>query len=239
MWIAQKLRKARDRLAARDSSALIHYCLPAPAVYRKFYNQEQFFDAVDWSNWDAVIDGFERRINGWYFDHMRGGHASYLDLCSLCALIDFFSLHQAKLFWHSPTIYKEFLRKLDPEFRRKLPQRILVTRHERGSWRSGWLKDVADVFYAGVRCSLHHHGDLSSYAGMSGSGELAKLFPNAGSSLCGGHSYTLVVFDPCVLKTRLAAWFSAYCAALRTNPASQDASHFKARMRAIFGISIQ
>jgi hypothetical protein len=201
-----------------QTASRIVYALPVASKFRKYYNQDQFFDEVDWSDWTTVIDGFEKQFDKWYFAHMSGGHASYMDLCALCALVEVFSHYQSDKDWHEPKNYKEFLRKLDSVFRKKLHTPISITRCEAGIWKPGKLKDFADVFYAGVRCSLHHHGDLASFAGMSGTGKLAEERSDAGESLCHNYIYPIVVFDPAELKNRLRGWLTTYCADLRTNP---------------------
>ena len=55
------------------STARIVYALPDISVYKKFYNQGEFFHDVDWNNWNSVVNGFEARFEKWYFDHMTGG----------------------------------------------------------------------------------------------------------------------------------------------------------------------
>lgn len=216
----------------------IDYALPHAQVYKKFYNQDEFFHDVDWQDWNAVVDGFETRFEKWYFQHMAGGHASYLDLCALCALVEVFSYYGFDKEWHEPRHYKEFLRKLDPVFRRRLGTEILITRLEGDRWKPGKLKDFADVFYTGVRCSLHHHGDLASFAGMSGTGEVAVERPSAGRSLCGTHSYSIVVFDPGELKIRLREWLRTYCMELKGSPSGEAANRFRTKFQRDFGIAI-
>lgn len=102
---------------------------------------------------------------------------------------------------------------------------------------SGGLKDFADVFYTGVRCSLHHHGDLAPFAGMSGTGVLAKELTGAGESTC-GRTYSIVVFDPWRFRDTLEVWFRGYCADLRNNPQADKAKRFRRRFEADFAISI-
>jgi hypothetical protein len=237
MWFLKLARKMRTLVSPTRGTKQIVYSLP-DAVFRKYFNQDEFFDRVDWSDWKAVVDGFEKRFDKWYFAHLQGNHASYVDLCALCALIDVFSLYQSRTSWHAPKTYKEFLRKLDPAFRKPLQSPISVRRHEQGAWKEGSLRDVADVFYAGVRCSLHHHGDLSSFAGMSGTGQLAQERPNAGFSLDGKYSYSLIVFDPGVLKIHLRRWLANYCSDLRRNSGSDEARAFRARILTDFGTTI-
>jgi hypothetical protein len=220
----------------RDTSQIV-YSLP-DAVFRKYFNQDEFFDEVDWGDWKAVVGGFEKRFDKWYFVHLQGNHASYVDLCALCALIDVFSLYQSGTSWHAPKTYKEFLRKLHPAFRKQLQAPIRLSRYEQGAWKDALLKDVADVFYAGVRCSLHHHGDLSSFAGMSGTGQVAREHPNAGFSVDRRQSYSLIVFDPGVLKIHLRRWLATYCRDLRLDPGSPQARAFRTRILTDFGISV-
>jgi hypothetical protein len=157
---------------------------------------------------------------------------------ALCALVEVFSHYSSEKEWQDPKHYKEFLRRLDPVFRTHLPAPVEITRWEAGRWKRGKLKDYADVFYAGVRCSLHHHGDLASFAGMSGTGQLAVGRANAGRSLCGTYGYSLVVFDPGQLKIRLREWLRGYCTGLKQEPGGSDARRFRDRFEMDFGIRI-
>jgi hypothetical protein len=100
------------------------------------------------------------------------------------------------------------------------------------------LDDFADVFYSGVRCSLHHHGDLASYAGMNGTGQLLKEIPNAVKSTCGTVTVSLVIFDPGKLKGALEKWLAKYCLELKKSPTSCAAKNFKRKFFNDFGIPI-
>ncbi len=221
-----------------SQSHQIIYALPDIRVFKKCYNRDAFFHDIDRSDWGAVIDGFHARFEKWYFANMNGGHSSYLDMCALCALVEVFCHYEFEKAWHEPKNYKEFLRKLDPVFRRQLGAPISVTRNEGGRWTAGKLKDFADVFYTGVRCSLHHHGDLASFAGMSGTGQLAIEKPSAGQSLCGNHQFSIVIFDPGCLKASLERWIREYCDELRASPTGQKATRFRDRFENDFGIQL-
>jgi hypothetical protein len=223
---------------ATGSVSRIVYSLPCDSVFRKFYNKDILFRDVDWKDWDGVIDGFRNRFGKWYFDKIAGGDASYVDFCALCALVEVFSHYDAARDWHDPGNYKEFLRKLDSKFRMRLSEPITITRCEAGVWKVGKLKDIADVFYSGVRCSLHHHGDLASYAGLAGTGELAKVHTKAGASQCGVYIYTLVVFDPQVLKGMLEGWLAKYCDKLKAEPSGPVAANFRKTFLNDYGIAI-
>ncbi len=222
----------------RSDAGQITYALPCPAIFSKFYNIDTKFKDVDWDDWRAIVDGFTKRFTDWYFVRMAGGDFSYLDFCSLCALIETFTHYTYEHFWHHPGNYKEFLRKLDPVFRTRLARPTVVSRFERGKWRYNTLKDYADVFYAGIRCSLHHHGDLASYTGMSGIGEIARQFPDAGRSACGRYSYSLVVFDPGKIKEALHSWLVRYSDDLKAHPRSDRADIFRQNFCVDFGITI-
>ncbi|MCP3957762.1 MAG: hypothetical protein GY719_07905 [bacterium] len=245
-WYSSKEKRDRfmGTLNTAPPGARIIYALPDVAVFKKCYNKHQFFDDIYWGDWAAAIDGFEQRFEKWYFEHMLGGHASYLDFCALCALVEVFSNYESDRDWHEPKNYREFLRRLDSVFRTRLNSSIVTTRWEAGSWKEGKLRDFADVFYAGVRCSLHHHGDLASFAGMHvehgerKAGELAVVRAAAGKSLCGSHEYPLVVFNPAELKSRLRKWFHDYCNDLRRAPLSARAGQFRKKFMNDFGITI-
>ena len=230
-------RLTRTRTTPVGDTRIVYH-LPSGTVYKKYYNKDSYFADVDWEDWAAVVDGFESRFKNWYFGQFHGGHASYVDFCALCALVEVFSHYDSGRDWHEPKYYKEFLRKLDSVFRTKLRHPVQITRCEAGSWRVGKLKDFADVFYAGVRCSLHHHGDLASYAGMSGTGKLALEVENAGESTCHIHKYSLVVFDPAILKAKLYDWFQQYCQKLRSSPNGDTATQFRQTFKNDFGIPI-
>jgi hypothetical protein len=171
---------------------------------------------------------------------MKGKDSSYLDFCSLCALVEAFTHYHGDKDWHNQHNYKEFLRKLDAIFRKRLSNPITVTRYDnsKSKWTQSTLKDYADVFYTGVRCALHHHGDLAPYAGMHGTGTIAIEKPNAGKSICGGYSYSIVIFDPSEIKKSLQRWLDRYCNDLKADSASPRSLHFRQTFQNDFGIVI-
>lgn len=218
----------------------IVYSLPNPAVFSKLYNYKTEFQHVNWTQWNDVVDGFQDRFTEWYFRRMPiPDHGSYMDLCTICALIDVFTHYTNPKDWHDQQNYKEFLRKLNPVFRTKIFPPTEITRFRDNRWTNGKLKDYADVFYAGVRCSLHHHGDLACYAGMSGlDGPIAIERPNGGTSQCRNHTFTLVIFDPGALCAVLQNWFNGYCQRLKRYPTSSEALLFKQKLRNDFGVVV-
>jgi hypothetical protein len=233
------LRWIKKLFVSRSPSpGRIIYSLPSSAVFSKYYDRDIPFKDVDWTNWSAVVDGFYKRFDAWYFQNMVGGHSSYVDLCCLCALVEVFAHYTNEKDWHDPGNYKEFLRRADSIFRKRLAKPVVVTRFEGNRWNQGALRDYADVFYAGVRCSLHHHGDLASYAGMSGTNQIAREFANAGQSTCGKYTYSLIVFDPGKIKEMLRLWLKRYCDDLKTNPTSKAAGIFRQTFQRDFGITI-
>lgn len=218
------------------------YRLPEPTVYKKFYNKSLRFDQVDWSDWEAVIDGFRLRFEGWYLEPLgefpKTGHEAYPVFSAMCALVDVFTHYSSKTGRRDSRDYKAFLRRLDPLFGSALTSPTEVSRWVGGQLRVQKLVDYADVFYAGVRSSLHHHGDLEPYAGMSATGTLAKEYPGAGKSTDGTRSYSLVVFDPWIFRQILMAWFVRFCEDLRKDPRSEQAISFRQRFEEDFGITI-
>jgi len=220
----------------------ITYALPCSAIFSKMYNKDTTFDSVTWSDWRKVVDGFQSRFIDWYFnplgDFPKTGNEAYPVLCAVCALIDAFAHYDRDKDWHEPKHYKEFLNTMNSVFRKKLTKKIKTSRCIRGSWINGTLANYADVFYTGVRCSLHHHGDLAPFAGMAATGIIAKEFKDAGKSTCGTRSYPIVVFDPWVIRDELRMWFNKYCDDLRINNSSDRADRFRKRFRSDFGITI-
>ena len=220
----------------------ITYALPKSNIFSKYYNKDIEFKDVNWSDWNIVVDGFKSRIIGWYFEPLSvfpsTGHEAYPVLCAMCALIDVFTHYDFEKDWHEPRHYKEFLRKLDSIFRTKLQNQISTSRLVSRGWEMGVLKDFADVFYTGVRCSLHHHGDLAPFAGMSAGHKIAWENCNAGMSVCKKFSYSQVVFDPWRLRDALDSWFNNYCQYLKEKPHSNRAKSFRNRFTLDFGITI-
>ena len=197
---------------------------------------------MNWSDWKSVVDGFQSRIIDWYFDPLAAfpntGHEAYPVLCTMCALVDTFTHYDRDCDWHDLRHYKEFLRKLDPIFRTKLSIKITTSRLRNRGWETGKLKDFADVFYTGVRCTLHHHGDLAPFAGMAAGPKIAWQNSNAGTSVCGKYSYSQVVFDPWKVRDALRLWFENYCKELKAKPQSDRAKFFRKRFATDFGIII-
>jgi len=230
------MRFFRNRPLSSDGKVI--YALPDHNIHSKFYNKDTEFKDVNWECMNSVVDGFQMRFISWYFDFLKGGDQSYIDFCSLCVLIDIFTHYDRDCEWHDQKHYKDFLRCLNPIFRRRLISPITTSRFRSRSWQLTQLKDIADVFYTGVRCSLHHHGDLAAFTGMRRTGEMVKEFPNAGSSVCGNYTYSLIIFDPEELKIALIDWFTKYCDDLKRNPMSRRAMSFRRRFREDFGITI-
>ena len=226
----------------KSNGTKITYALPYSSVFSKYYNKNMEFKDVDWSDWNMVVDGFKSRIVGWYFEPLAifptTGHEAYPVLCAMCALVDVFTHYDFKKDWHEPRNYKEFLRKLDPVFRTKLTNKIMTSRLHRRGWERGKLRDFADVFYTGVRCSLHHHGDLAPFAGMSAGHKIVWENRNAGTSVCKRYSYSQVVFDPWRLRDAMDNWFQNYCDDLSAKPHSDRAKAFRNRFAIDFGITI-
>ena len=227
-------------LFKKPPSGRIAYNLPDPAVFSKWFNYRTEFRNVNWTQWNNVVDGFHERFTEWYFNRMPvPNHGSYMEFCAVCALIDAFTHYTSAKDWHDQRNYKEFLRKLDPIFRKRLSPPTEVTRFKDNGWAQGKLKDYADIFYAGVRCSLHHHGDLACYVGMRGlGGPIAIERANGGTSQCGRYSFTLVIFDPGAVRIALQNWFNRYCQNLKKKPTSPEALLFKQKLRNDFGVNV-
>lgn len=239
----------------------IVYDLPATTVFTKFFTFNTAFlpntkgiPHVDWKNWNQVIDKYEERILVWYIypvdEQVSNKHGSvnpaYPLMFTLCAFIDLLTQYMHNLDWHSQKEYQKFLRSHIPEFNGALANPIEYTRAGRkGDWKQSKITSTAELFYAGFRCSLLHHGDLAAFCGMSalapgpgGAPTLLKVIPNAGTSSGGTHHYDLHIVDPSVLKDRVVAIFKKYCNDLRSNPGSQMAADFKSRFEQDYGVRI-
>lgn len=255
-WPFRKLFYFDDSVPNR-----IVYDLPAPAAFTKFFTHNTAFlpnpkgvPHIDWTNWNHVIDKYEERILVWYIypvdEQVNNKHGSmnpaYPLMFTLCALIDLLTQYMHNLDWHSQKEYQKFLRTNIPEFSGQLSTPIEYTRAgRRGDWKQSRITTTAELFYAGFRCSLLHHGDLAAFCGMSalqpsptGAPTLLKVISTAGTSSDGVYSYDLHIVDPSVLKDRLVATFKKYCNDLRANPTSQLATNFKARFLQDYGVKI-
>jgi len=245
----------------RSSVGKIVYGLPDPAKFTKAFNAQKAFlpnakgmPPVDWTKWKDVIDEYESRVLVWYIhpvdEQINNKHGSvnpaYPLMFTLCALIDLLAQYAYDLDWHSPKHYQRFVRDKLPEFNATLTSPIEYTREDRnGGWQQSKLKTRAQVFYAGFRCSLLHHGDLASFCGMTalqpdaaGTPTLLKVIPNAGTSLDGKHSYDLHVVDPTTLKNRVIGIFRQYCNELRANPNSALAKSYRRKFEQDYGVKI-
>lgn len=248
MTISQILRFfSFTRLKKNTSASRIVYLLPDTGL-KKCFNLERLFSDINWGDWQEVIDEFEKRVAGWYFHRLptsRDLHAAYIVLSTVSALVDTLSQYERGLDWHDDRQYCDYLRKKFPGFRNSLANPFPVTK-ARGKnptvWTPKMLKDVAHVFYSGVRCSLLHHGDLASYAGMSSFGphgtKLFRQIQSAGQSKCGSHVYSLTIFDPWRIAKRLEVVFKEYCEELRRKPKGRLAENLQKQLRESFGVSI-
>ena len=74
---------------------------------------------------------------------------------------------------------------------------------------------------------------------MNHTNQIAKEIKDAGKSVCGKYTYSLVVFDPGMLKQALESWFQKYCDDLKRDPLSDKAKTFRKRFEDDFGIIIK
>ncbi len=213
-----------------------------PDRYTKFYCIGTAFKDLDPSNWDAVAEGFRSRIIDWYFKPLSGfpttWHEGYPVMCTMCAIIDLLTQYEFNKPWHVPKQFKHFLRTKMRIFNTKLSQPITVSKLEGGKWVSRPLEDYAEVFYTGIRCSLHHHGDLAPYAGICAQSQLVEETPKAGKSECGTYEYSLITVDPWKLRDEMEKIVHDYCNHLKSRPRCEKARFFRERFHEDFGIVI-
>jgi hypothetical protein len=241
----------------------IIYQLPQPAIFTKAFNTRKAFQAnpkglppVDWSDWNETINEYRRRIIDWYFQPVSNNPVTnsqgdfdpaYPLMFTICAFIDLLTQYRFGLEWHSPKKYKQFLKDYIPEFKEPLSRPITYSvyweRHK--IWQKATLKTRSDVFYAGVRCSMLHHGDLAPFCGMTalpqdaGKDVLMREYVNAGKSACGKHTYSLLVFHPYVLKERILTVFNTCCADLIADPTAPRANDFRRKFEEDYGIPLK
>lgn len=222
---------------APNRTRIIHN-LPDPHVYRKFYCDGKYFDEMNWKDWDAVVEGFRSRVRDWYFTPLEPikENSGYVVMCAMCAIVDVLTQYEYNLNWHNQKRYRQFLREKIPEFQTKLSQPVQVNAAPFRQAGPRELKDFADVFYTGVRCSLHHHGDLASYAGISDVALICEV-PDGGTTQSGS-KYPVVIVNPRRFFEKIKEIVDDYCDYLKKNPKSKRATRFRDRFAEDFGITI-
>ncbi|MFZ5865411.1 MAG: hypothetical protein ACOYXY_05995 [Thermodesulfobacteriota bacterium] len=225
--------------APREPQPRIIYNLPDENIYPKFFCDGQYFHEMNWKDWDAVVEGFRSRVRDWYFTPLEPikENSGYVVMCAMCAIIDLLTQYEYGLNWHNPRKYKHFLREKIPAFGKKLSRPVQVSVSRGDGWEKRKLKDFADCFYTGVRCSLHHHGDLAPYTGISDV-KLIHEFPDAGTSQCGKYQYPIVVVNPRDLFEKIKKIVNDYCDDLKRDPKSERAKRFRTKFAEDFGITI-
>lgn len=138
-----------------------------------------FCPGVKWGDLEnlplnKIIDSFSLRIKKWFIDPPRylpgwkkkgiEGNTGFVELILSCVIIDLLSQYYYGERKSKRDIFKKYLKKQFPTFKKKVSIQYFPD-----------LKNLADVFYHGFRCSVMHAGMLPEYCRISGTGKLIRI----------------------------------------------------------------
>jgi len=190
----------------------------------KAFAKDTHYKHLDSYDFTDVVKAFDRRIKYWYFYHAKElvpkQHQGFAIVVIVSVIIDLLSQFIYGTQESSARIYKCFLRKYIPEFRKKIKPPLKSYRHVHDNgWKMELIKDFADAFYHAVRCGVVHSAMILDYAGIAGEDEVPK-----GRVICcnpWGDGKREVAVNPFVLLERAEQAFDQYIEKLQ-NPANKS-----------------
>jgi hypothetical protein len=201
------------------------------------------YDKVDWTSFDAIVDAFQARLEGWYVQptdalEKASGHFAFPIMALNCVLIDTLAQFARG---SGKANFVAFVSDRIPEFRASMPSPI---RHWDESVRAKNLQYVtlttfADALYAGFRCGILHEAHVAAY-GMVRGGPLVQQFPSGYTEYEDGSSCPTVAINPWQLLARVKLVLDAYIKQLKDrDPANNDLrTRFKTKFTESFGVDI-
>lgn len=213
-----------------------------PVQANRYFTKTQKYSDVDWSDFDAVVDAFQQRINNWYIDAATAladatGHHAFSIMAIDCLLIDTLSQFATGQLSSTANTFKSFISDHLANFNASLANPIQHDDHN----RQATLTTVADVIYHGFRCGILHQAHIPLYGAVDPGG---AHFNDAGSGTTkyaadGSDCPTLVV-NPLRLLEDLKAYFSQYISDLKNTDPQFDALrvNFKTKFSDSFGVTV-
>ena len=144
-----------------------------PVLDQRFFSADKLYSDVDWSNFGAVIDGFEIRMNDWYVTpgkmiRQASWNHAFAVMAMDCLLIDTLSQYYFGESSSSKTAFSDFAKLALPPFAAALPQPI---RKDPSSTRPKVpYTTFADVLYSCFRCGILHEAHVALCGGVASLG---------------------------------------------------------------------
>ena len=188
------------------------------------------YDEIDWDNFDAVLDGYKRRIEQWYIAPTRllakEHNFGFAVLTMACLLIDTLSQYEAGAEESSRKIFKKFVRRRLKGFKKTIDP-------------IGHVKDRADALWDGFRCGILHEAHLKLYCGVQPNAPDPIQVVEGQTELSDGTPCVTVVLDPMALFAQVEGAFHDLIADLRKKSNKKLRERFKRKFEASFGVKIR
>jgi len=101
-----------------------------PVLDKRYFQAQEQYSTIDWSDFSAVVGAFTAKIEGWYLAPGRLLRPTWDHAFALmsidCLLIDVLSQYYYGALTSEQRTFKLFARRQFPAFRRKLPEIILA-----------------------------------------------------------------------------------------------------------------
>lgn len=208
------------------------------------FNAGAFYDNVDWTDLDAIVENFRHRVTWWYLDpadHLETGDRRFefpvMALC--CILIDSLSQFYYGTTQSSRTNFKNFVSLYIPEFAQNLPDTI---QHKADTTNSApkTLKTYAEVLYFAFRCGILHDAHIVPYGMVRAVGQLTQFHPSGFTSYGAGGDCPTVMIDAWFFRDRVKVVLQNYLDRLVDPDPNNDVlrDNFKFKFTESFGVDI-
>jgi len=200
----------------------------------------KLYKEIDWSDFNEVVDEFEKRMRSWYFDpafELSKNNDNGFALLSICVLlIDALSQWESGDVKSEGNLFKKYVRRKLPNFRQKLTNKISI----RGPYNYEVIY-LADALWHGFRCGILHQAHCPLYGVINRDRNtpirvLRGVYTYADNDPC-----TTVAVNPFRLIEDLDGVFKKYILKLK-NPSNKNEiklrENFKKKFEYSFGISL-
>lgn len=194
----------------------------------RYFNFDTTIGQLKDKPYDYIIEAFKKRIEKWFIypaniiveRDAKEGHLSFPIILIDCALIESLCQFYIGKKETEPKDYKDFLRKIIPEFSRKLKRKNIIGKNK--------LRDYADIFYSAFRCGLMHSAMIKPYGGIAGQENIVKYDDKEG----------ILVVQPILLHKEIVKFFDKYIKLLSERRDKKQLAKFRKKMWIDFAIRV-
>lgn len=190
----------------------------------KMFSPKYKFSQIDPNNFTDLIEKFEDRMNGWYFNPanilLKNKHTGFPVMAIACIIVDTLAGYFKGLERDTEeSDFIEFLREKIPELHTELP---LECQNKYPNLRK---KDYAYAIYKAFRCGILHEARIKHYGAISEENvELIKYDAKSG----------WILINPRNLVAKLEEVFNEYIKNLKNGENAQLVKNFKKRFYHLF-----